>query len=246
MPRMTDDLFLAGKILRDQGGHPPLAWYVEMVKRRNIERGVDLKSLSVKTYNFYRMKLRDYARDLYESGNQDDFIDAMADLIQDQLTGAFRAGLREVDAKMTDELAAQLDEMILSEYMHVEELAASIIQARDAELGRDGINARLEMWAERWNDVKDRAILLGAPKDLALEWVYGDTEHCETCQNLNGTVAYAGAWNIADIKPQDPPNEALECGGWRCQCRLEPTDKKPNDDYIPGTTVPCNWTELPF
>jgi hypothetical protein len=39
--------------------------------------------------------------------------------------------------------------------------------------------------------------------------------------------------------PQGAPNDALECGGWRCDCSLEvtkekPTDKQPGDVQAAG------------
>lgn len=240
---MDDELYLAGKILRAQGGIPPKAWYKAHMERVAKAAGITLHVQSMKTYNFYLRALREYARDLYQSGDDSVWLDRMTELIQDQLTGAFRAGLREVDAQMTDELQAALDEIVNSEYDHVLDLGTSILEARDAQSGTEGIYSRLDSWAERWNDVKDKAMLLAAPKDLAFQWVYGDTEHCETCATLNDTIAYAGAWNRAGLKPQNPPNELLDCGGWRCQCRLEPTDEKPGEDNIPGTDVPCNWVE---
>ena len=238
----SDDLYLAGKIARSQGAVVPRAWYREHMTRAMKAAGLSLSVMAAKTYEFYRRALRDRARDLYSGAmSEDEWLDYMIDTIADQLTGAFRAGLREVDAKMTDELQEELDKIIQSEYDHVLDLGASILEAKDRQAGMDGINSRLDSWAERWNDTKDRAILLAAPKDLALQWVYGDTEHCETCQALNGVIAYAGAWNEAELKPQSPPNEALECGGWRCQCRLEPTDEKPSEGNIPGTSVPCDF-----
>jgi hypothetical protein len=59
-----------------------------------------------------------------------------------------------------------------------------------------------------------------------LQWVYGDTDHCETCLSLNGLVAYASEWAASPYHPQQPPNDYLDCGGWKCKCKLEPTNKK--------------------
>ena len=38
------------------------------------------------------------------------------------------------------------------------------------------------------------------------------------------------------FRPQNPPNQMLDCGGWRCQCRLEKTDS-PSFGHIPGLSV---------
>ena len=51
-------------------------------------------------------------------------------------------------------------------------------------------------------------------------------EHCATCAALDGLVAYAVDWERSGVKPQNPPNGALECGGWRCDCSLVPTKER--------------------
>ena len=51
-------------------------------------------------------------------------------------------------------------------------------------------------------------------------WQFGATErHCRDCANLNGQIHRASEWRAAGIRPQAPD---LQCGGWRCDCRLVP------------------------
>lgn len=53
-------------------------------------------------------------------------------------------------------------------------------------------------------------------------WRLGATEqHCGDCLRLDGVTLTASEWARAGIKPQSPQ---LECGGWRCDCRLELTE----------------------
>jgi hypothetical protein len=61
--------------------------------------------------------------------------------------------------------------------------------------------------------------------DGKFKWVLGPTEHCTTCAKLEGLVK-RGSWWRDNVLPQNPPNEKLECGGWRCQCNLEATDQR--------------------
>lgn len=60
-----------------------------------------------------------------------------------------------------------------------------------------------------------------------LVWRLGATEqHCATCFALDGTVATVTAWGASGLRPQAAPNPRLECGGWRCDCSLTPTDQE--------------------
>jgi hypothetical protein len=62
-------------------------------------------------------------------------------------------------------------------------------------------------------------------KKQRLRWKLGKTEdHCLTCSYLDGLVAYAAEWDESGYHPQGAPNEQLQCGGWQCDCSLEPTD----------------------
>jgi hypothetical protein len=87
------------------------------------------------------------------------------------------------------------------------------------------------VWANRYNDVVNQATMLTAKAGGKLMWVMGATEeHCSTCARLHGIVAYRAEWELARVYPQRPPNPVLECGGWRCQCRLEPTSERHTRD----------------
>lgn len=155
-----------------------------------------------------------------------------ANAIETNLTDAFRAGLRQNDVtEITEEWQAILDEIIASERSHIPDLAEwlTIVEGNSESIG-DAMrqaSARVTLWAERWNDVYNRAVLLSSEEKTKLIWVFGQTEqHCSTCAQLNGIVAYAREWEESGLHPQSPPNAALECGGWKCDCSLQPTDKR--------------------
>ena len=102
--------------------------------------------------------------------------------------------------------------------------AADVMVARIQWHDEEHINAfinRAEIWANRYNDVVNRSIVV--TKEQKLLWVFGDTDHCTTCEQLNGIVALSSIWEDLGVHPQNPPNDKLECGGWRCQCTLIPT-----------------------
>ena len=57
--------------------------------------------------------------------------------------------------------------------------------------------------------------------DPWLQWQVGPTEHCKDCARLNGQVHRASEWRASGWQPQ---STALECNGYRCQCRFLETD----------------------
>lgn len=55
-------------------------------------------------------------------------------------------------------------------------------------------------------------------------WRLGATSrHCVDCLRLDGQIHTALEWRLSGYRPQ---GSALACGGWKCDCRYEETDKK--------------------
>lgn len=181
-----------------------------------------------KTVNYYRFALQRAIRDLYQTGDIGRFIDVHARLIEEQFARAWREGLREVGIE-ADEMTAEeqkiLNELIQHEEDFVLDFVAEIMQARAEGAPVQPFLARAELWANRYTDVVNQAKLIGG-KNQKLEWVLGATEeHCASCLRLNGIVKRASYWNEKGVHPQGAPNDKLVCGGWRCDCRLNVTDK---------------------
>jgi hypothetical protein len=194
---------------------------IEAVKRAEI----------LKSYEWYDGHLHDYAGQLYR-GKIDDsiFLDKMIYAIGEQLGRAWNEGMVEnkldpVQDK-TPEMEDRIKELVDSEYNHVTDLIDFIQQQKQADAGMNAIDGRVDMWVNRYNDVVNIAKMETAGEKEKLEWVYGDTEHCSTCEALNGIIATASEWQQSGFHPQQPDNPLLECGGWRCQCSLNPTDKR--------------------
>ena len=193
----------------------------------------DLVEMVVKTLAYFLRTLSSMVRDLYRGDIEEGgFVDTMATLVQEQLTRAWHEGMRvnglDPETEMEPEWEEQLQEIILNEYNYIDQFAADIVQTAKDEKPWDALLARAELWANRYTDVVNRAVLV--TKEQKLKWVYGDTQHCDTCMALNGIVAWASEWELANVVPQSPPNEALDCGGWKCQCSLEPTKER----HTPG------------
>ena len=159
-----------------------------------------------------------------------DFIDAMANLISGQLTQAFQQAFEDegyTDFVLPDYLSSALERMILSQYDFVDQFYRDIVDARIDGTSISPLLARARLWANQWQAAYNEAIrLMTLEGGGNLMWVYGEAEHCETCNSLNGIVASAKEWDELGVQPQNAPNNMIACGGWNCQCSLTPTDKR--------------------
>jgi hypothetical protein len=192
--------------------------------------------VEIKTEAMFLRQLRAYCLQLFR-GELGEFawIDDMSTTIADQMGKAWREGARAVEvepSEFTDEDNEELDKIIASEYEYVLALGSDILALRlmggMLEEYRTKFAGRIEVWAHRYTDVVNQAkVWFGKRKKVKLKWEMGATEeHCATCAALNGIVAYAEDWERSGIHPQNPPNQALECGGWRCDCSLVPTKER--------------------
>ncbi|MFQ5434614.1 MAG: phage portal protein [Anaerolineae bacterium] len=114
--------------------------------------------------------------------------------------------------------------------------ATETIAGQTAESGLAKLAARLTLWTAAVAGVfslgqshSPPEVVDGAPKQPRFIWVLGNTlEHCDDCLRLAKQVHTAEEWRRAGIQPQSPD---LECGGWNCDCRLDPTDA-PSDGMV--------------
>lgn len=170
---------------------------------------------------------------LFNSGNEGNFIASFVRAIDVQLTDAWNKGAESVGITQEDMTAEDfqvLSSIIDNESSFIEGLATDILQAKQEGITRQEFetqfSSRVDIWANRYNETENRAKMHFGGK-TRLEWVLGATEkHCTTCAALNGIVAFAQEWEESQVQPQAPPNHALECGGWKCDCSLVPTDKR--------------------
>lgn len=183
----------------------------------------------------YRSSLRSAARGLWTGAlTYSQFFDSMFSLIERGLTRAWYAGAEECGIKPAEltqlELSA-LTQAIVMERTHIGRLADFVEQHAKAAGGRlRTVMARVELWAKRAQDVASRARVL-ACQDKKLQWQLGATEnHCTSCLKLANKVKRASQWKAADIRPQ---MRRLECGGWKCDCTLGPTDAPMSKGPLP-------------
>lgn len=166
------------------------------------------------------------------------FVSRMNRIIEEWLTKAWFQGMKDVGAKpdeISDKERQVLAQIIIANQRQVQGLANFIFMNNRGRGGRWRIiSNRISLWANAYNNTRNRAKTMtkGDPK---LEWILGPTEeHCQSCSKLAGKVKRASYWAKANIFPQNPPNDRLECGGWRCRCELQPTEKRMSSGRLPG------------
>lgn len=208
--------------------------HAETVKRSQVRAikarvgGLHGRELAeaLKTVNYYERSLAGAIREFYQDGDASAFIDEMVRLVEGQFRRAWNEGSRAVDVDPKDHEQEDDDELqnhIDEELEFVLDFAQGI---EDARIAGDPVKPyldRVALWTNRYNEIVNAAQIWFGGK-LRLEWKLGATEeHCETCYQLNGIIATAEAWEESGFQPQGAPNDMLECGGWRCDCSLEPT-----------------------
>lgn len=183
-----------------------------------------------KTYDYMLSVITGLVRGVYSGTVGGQFIDTMANLISGQLTQAYRQAWEDegtTEYFAPDYLASSLEAMILSQYDFVDQFYRDIVDARIDTTSIDPLLVRAGMWANRWNEAYNEAVrLITVENGGKLMWQYGEAEHCDTCRALNGIIAFAKEWDTLGVKPQNAPNNMIECGGWNCQCALVSTDKR--------------------
>jgi len=183
----------------------------------------------------YRAEIRGITRGLWTGAyDYDQAFELMMFNIRAGLTNAWHNGMREVGLQPTDMTAeerTQLEQVIYSEFSHIDGFLTAIEQGSKANGGKLGpLMARADLWINRYRDVQNQA-KQAAKNDPKLEWILGPTEeHCSSCSRLNGKVKRASVWRRANIRPQI---QDLACRGFNCLCILQPTDKPLSKGPLP-------------
>jgi len=194
----------------------------------------------LKTLSAYRATMRSNVRAAW-TGTWDtfEFYEAMSDSIANGLTAAWNEGLESVKATeedVTPEEKRVLLNTIANEIAAIDGFADFIEEHSKKNKGllQDCFD-RLELWFTRYDQVYDLGALAGGKSTDNYRWEFGDTiEHCDTCSALDGVIASKKDWDASGLRPRNPPNERLECGGWQCDCRLNPTTEPATEGGIPN------------
>lgn len=183
----------------------------------------------------YRTELRAPVRGVW-AGTIDvgTFYDMFITAIRVGLTRAFHKGLEAGGIspdEMSKEEQAYLTRAITEQYGYITGFATAIAENTKAQGGKlTPLLNRVELWVQAYTVVYNQGRSF-ADIDGKYMWILGSTkEHCESCLRLNGKVKRISYWQ-AHIMPRTRP---LDCGGWRCQCNLEPTTEPLSRGILPG------------
>ena len=104
------------------------------------------------------------------------------------------------------------------------------LKQKEPDLTLRAASSRIPMWTNRYTEVMNTAKVM-AGGDRKLKWVLGPTEHCSSCMKLAGKVKRGSMWVASGIQPQ---SRSLECGGYNCQCSLQPTTDRASPGRLPS------------
>lgn len=95
---------------------------------------------------------------------------------------------------------------------------------RDFQKRREDLIGRIDVWVNKGlRRLYDQGTLSAKSNEM-LTWVYGKTEeHCKTCSKAVNQIHRAKDWKRRGILPR---TDVLDCGGFKCDCSLEPTTEK--------------------
>ena len=182
-------------------------------------------SLLQKSETDFGRRVRGLAHGLW-AGTLDwiDFADSMGIAIyrgyeQAWREGADRCGI--TPAERSDQERIVLQREITADVGRIRSFGDWISQHTKALGFKESVVlTRAEIWTNRYLSIQTLAQVT-ACADQKLAWRLGSThEHCSDCLTYNGKVFRASIWRKYGAIPQ---SRWLECSGFRCQCRLEPT-----------------------
>lgn len=184
-----------------------------------------------KSYDFFLNAIERMVKNVYNGLIAGDFIDIMANLISGQLTDAYQQAWLDNSGQlpMPQYLYQAAENDILKQYDYVDAFYRAIIDARIDGTSLEPLLYRARLWANQWDASYNNGVLIiRAETGGNLIWQVGETEHCDTCLKLNGTVASAKDWTLSGWQPQ---SRDLDCHGYNCQCTLTPTTQRRSPNF---------------
>lgn len=99
--------------------------------------------------------------------------------------------------------------------------AAGVV-TQTAEAGAAALAGRLTLWTFAVGQAAHRGVLYQPAwmPDITGTWYVGDTEHCSTCLGQDGQSRTRLEWLSLAAQGIEPQGRGLECGGWKCQCKI--------------------------
>lgn len=143
---------------------------------------------------------------------------------------AFRDGLVDsgVDDLPDEDDQATIDNLIQVQSQYVTNLGQQLFKTEEG-ISPEMADQKSAMWFNGSINPFYAEGKLSGNGNAMHTWVLGRAEkHCKTCPELNGQRRRYKTWYKQNLIA-GTTNQATECGGWECDCRLVPSAGKSSD-----------------
>lgn len=196
----------------------------------NASSEADRSETAAKTTASFRTQMDAAVRGLW-SGNLS-MVNAMSaaesairrHLTQAAVEGSLECGINQEE--WTPEEWAVVNLFIVDQFHYLPGFLSDVITGSKANGGElQPFLIRNELWVNQYGAIKTQMKSLACGNQKMI-WTYGATEdHCDACSYYVGKVYRNSIWNKY-LEPLAllPHGSGLACGGYRCDCELQPTD----------------------
>lgn len=129
--------------------------------------------------------------------------------------------------ELDDEDRGEIAELLADQSQYVTEFGNTLFKG-DGITDWEAVN-KPNLWWNKSIQPFYQAGLISADKNGLYEWVYGDTEHCDSCLQLNGQRHRLRDYKRKGLMPQSGD---LDCGGWNCKCKLVKATGKAKGSWV--------------
>jgi hypothetical protein len=152
------------------------------------------------------------------------FVESMVDAIARNYEIAWREGAAQCqvtpEERTPDEWNRLRRELRADQDRIIGFLDYIVAHSKDRGGAFSTVEARATLWSNRYMSIVVLASVTSCA-DQKMMWRCGGTsDHCPDCAAYNGKVYRNSTWAKWGAIPR---SHALACGGWNCDCRLDPT-----------------------
>lgn len=142
----------------------------------------------------------------------------------------YRDGLEAGGAdasEISDEELAEISQLAIEQSQYVTNVGEAIY--KDEKVSPEQAAGKPQLWWNKSMMPFYNAGLASADRNGNYEFQLGATEeHCIDCARLNGQVHRLRNWIKSGWMPQ---SSKLSCGGWKCDCRIQKTNRPVSGSY---------------
>lgn len=215
--KLTETVAGVIKYLNENGEDIPSDLYIKARKHIAVKAG-SVAEIGVT----YRGVITDSLVTYFEGGSVTGPRNHFRQAAQEAFYDAFLLGWEQTNKPPLDEDAQMwLDRELNAEFAHIDQLFVQIKELRkDSEFDFfSWVTQRADGYIQTMMSIYNAGIMWGRKYQM-LTWFFGDAEHCDTCNELNGQ-RHQARWYISRNYFPGRPGSDMVCGGYRCKCHLE-------------------------